>query len=158
MTRVRHTLYIIITALTMLLSLSSCDGNVIFYTFCHTPIEGWEKNDTLTFDVPRMQSSGRYRLEVGMRTDSAFPFTGMSIIVEQTVIPGYKTYVDTLKCRFADEKGNILGRGISNYQYEFILSDLNLHRGDSLHVTVRHVMKREILPGVSDVGLKIRKK
>jgi len=142
----------------MLLSFASCDTGVVYDQYAHTQIEGWEKNDTLVFDVPRMQSSGRYRLEIGMRTNGAFPFTGLSIVVEQTVIPGYKTLTDTLRCRISDEKGNILGQGISCFQYNFILSDIDMAKGDSLHVSVRHIMKREILPGVSDVGLKITRK
>lgn len=158
MGRYCRTLYILFTTVTILAVLSSCDNKVVYDTYNHTPIEGWEKNDTLFFDVPCMRSSGRYRLEVGMRTNGSFPFTGLSIVVEQTVIPGYKTFTDTLKCRLSDDKGNFLGQGISCFQYNFILSDINLHEGDSLHVRVRHIMKREILPGISDIGLKVIRK
>lgn len=142
----------------MLLLFSSCDNGVVYDTYNHTQIEGWEKNDTLVFDVPRLVSSGRYRMEVGLRTNGTFPFTGLSVVVEQTVIPGYKTFTDTLRCRLTDEKGNVLGRGVSCFQYNFILSDVDLAKGDSLHVRVRHIMKREILPGISDVGLKVTRK
>lgn len=142
----------------MLLSFSSCDNGVVYDTYNHTQIEGWEKNDTLVFDVPRLVSSGRYRMEVGLRTNGTFPFTGLSVVVEQTVIPGYKTFTDTLRCRLTDEKGNVLGRGVSCFQYNFILSDVDLAKGDSLHVRVRHIMKREILPGISEVGLKVTRK
>lgn len=158
MSRSRYTLYIILVAMVSIFSLSSCDDGVVYDTYKHTQIEGWEKNDTLVFDVPRLASPGRYRLEMGLRTSGAFPFTGLSIVVEQTVIPGYKTLADTLNCRLTDEKGNVLGHGISYFQYNFILSDVELAKGDSLHVRVRHIMKREILPGISDVGLKITKK
>jgi hypothetical protein len=34
---------------------------------------------------------------------------------------------------------------------------LQLQEGDSLHVVVRHNMKREILPGIFDVGIKLLK-
>ena len=30
-----------------------------------------------------------------------------------------------------------------------------MNQGDSIHITVRHDMKREILPGVSDIGVKV---
>lgn len=158
MSRFRYTLYILSVVVTMLLLFSSCDNGVVYDTYNHTQIEGWEKNDTLVFDVPRLVSSGRYRMEVGLRTNGTFPFTGLSVVVEQTVIPGYKTFTDTLRCRLTDEKGNVLGRGVSCFQYNFILSDVDLAKGDSLHVRVRHIMKREILPGISDVGLKVTRK
>ena len=137
---------------TMLLS---CGGNVVYNRFCHTMIEGWEKNDTLIFDIPRMAAPGHYRQEIGLRTSSSFPFTGVSLLVEQTIEPGHRVYRDTLKCHLADDKGNILGQGVGYYQYQFILKDISLNKGDSLHVCVRHIMKREILPGVSDDGLKL---
>ena len=54
-----------------------------------------------------------------------------------------------------DEKGNVLGDGVSYFQYNFMLSEVDLREGDSLHVCVRHIMKREILPGISDIGLKM---
>ena len=57
--------------------------------------------------------------------------------------------------KLADDKGNMLGQGISYYQYNFILVDRDLSKGDSLHVTVRHIMKREILPGISDIGFRM---
>jgi hypothetical protein len=33
-----------------------------------------------------------------------------------------------------------------------------LHRGDSLHLSVHHDMKREILPGITSVSIKLKKK
>ena len=47
------------------------------------------------------------------------------------------------------------GHGISTYQYNFHLTTLTLNEGDSLHIAVRHNMKREILPGISDIGIRL---
>ena len=55
-----------------------------------------------------------------------------------------------------DSKGNVEGKGVSYYQYDFPLSTLRLEKGDSLALVVRHAMKREILPGISDVGIMLR--
>lgn len=139
-------------ALTMM---AGCDTDVVYDRYEHTPTEGWDKSDTLFFDVPRLTESGRYRMEIGLRTNAEFPFTDLTLVVDRTVEPGHQLKSDTLKCRVADDKGNILGQGISYFQYSFILADADLHRGDSLHISVRHIMKREIIPGISDVGLKL---
>lgn len=136
-------------------SLSACDGGTIYNSYAHTPMEGWEKNDTLVFDVPRLPATARYRQELGLRISGAYPFTRLSLLVEQTVEPGHRVRRDTLDCRLYDDKGNVLGDGVTQFQYSFILADVTLHKGDSLHVCVRHIMKREILPGISDVGLRI---
>ncbi|WP_417163197.1 hypothetical protein [Segatella sp.] len=46
---------------------------------------------------------------------------------------------------------------MSYYQYNFPINIYQMHQGDSIHVAIRHDMKREILPGVSDIGIKISK-
>ena len=78
------------------------------------------------------------------------------MIVEQKVMPGNVTRCDTVTCELTDDKGKVKGNGISNYQYVFHVSDRHYHKGDSLHISVRHDMKREILPGITDVGISLR--
>lgn len=56
-----------------------------------------------------------------------------------------------------DNNGVSKGQGISYYQYNFPINIYQMHQGDSIHVAIRHDMKREILPGVSDIGIKISK-
>lgn len=137
---------------------ASCTTNTVYDSYSHTPLSGWEKNDTLTFNIRPFAESGNYNETVGIRMTTAFPFTSISLIVEQNIMPNGKVITDTIKCPITDARGNFLGNGISSYQYEFPLRDINLHKGDSIHVSIRHNMKREILPGVSDIGLKIDKK
>ncbi|MFQ9996553.1 MAG: gliding motility lipoprotein GldH, partial [Hoylesella buccalis] len=43
-------------------------------------------------------------------------------------------------------------------QYAFDITSMDLHEGDSLHISVRHDMKREILPGISNVGVSLTKR
>lgn len=137
---------------------SSCDTDVVYDSFLHIPVDGWDKRDTLNFDVPKTKEDGLYRLEVNLRTTSTFPFTSITFVADQMTEPGHRLISDTLNCQLADDKGNVLGKGISLYQYKFILNDANLRRGDSLHISVRHIMKRETIPGISELGIKIRKR
>jgi gliding motility-associated lipoprotein GldH len=134
----------------------SCD-NKVYDKYNHTPIAGWEKNDTLSFNVPKQQSNGLYGIDLGLRIDNAYPFMGLTLIVEQRIFPSKELKIDTLNCDLIDKNGNPRNQGISYYQYNFHVNDLSLAQGDSLHITVRHDMKREILPGISDVGIQIEK-
>ena len=79
-------------------------------------------------------------------------------LVEQTIYPAGNTVIDTLDCRLIDDSGIAMGQGVSQYQYLFPLKTLPLHCGDSLHLEVHHNMKRQILPGITGVGIKIQKK
>lgn len=140
---------------TVAAAVMSCNRKTVFYKYGHTPIAGWEKNDTLTFDVSPVPADGCYREEIGLRINGAYPFTGLCLIVSQTIIPDNITLNDTLNCRLFSDDGTVKGRGVSWYQYKFHLTDVRLRRGDSLHICVRHNMKREILPGISDVGVRL---
>ena len=131
----RLTLYILLPVIAVAVAVSACGGGTVYSKFVSTPVDGLEKNDTVVFDVPPVALPGRYSMEMGHRMS-----------------------VDTLDCRLYDNDGNGLGRGVSIYQYGFALPDTDLQKGDSLHVRVRHVMKREILPGITDIGLSMETK
>ncbi len=152
MTTLGRCLYILSVAVVGAVMLSACGDCRVYSRFVAAPVDGMEKNDTAVFDVPPVPASDRYRQEIGLRITAAYPFTNLCLQVEQTVEPGRRVRVDTLDCRLYDADGNVLGRGISMFQYSFILADVTLQKGDSLHVCVRHVMKREILPGIADIG------
>lgn len=77
--------------------------------------------------------------------------------MEQTSFPSKKTAVDVVNCDIANHNGRMLGNGITLYQYSIPIRKKFHMRGDSLHITVRHNMKREILPGIVDIGIKMDK-
>ncbi len=138
--------------------LSSCQERLVYDKYAHTPIAGWEKNDTLSFEIPPLAASGRYQAQLGLRITGAYPFMGLTLIVEQTIYPDKEKEwekTDTIQCDLIDDNGITKGQGISYYQYDFPINIYRLSEKDSIHVTVRHDMKREILPGISDIGLKL---
>lgn len=156
--RVYTLLYNIVSVVMTAAVAASCATDTVYYSYAHTPVAGWEKNDTLTFNIPGMAAPGTYSQQVGLRMTSAFPFTSISLIVEQRIMPRGKVLTDTIKCPITDIRGNFLGDGISSFQYMFPLREVTLNKKDSIHVSIRHNMKREILPGVSDIGLKMELK
>lgn len=147
--------FITLCFFTLIICLWGCKNKVVYHQYKSTPIAGWERNDTLSYSIPPLSKSGLYNICVGLRVNGAYPFTKLTLVVEKTVLPYRRTYTDTVLCSLRDSHGNVLGKGISYYQYEFNASTLRLQKGDSLHLTIKHGMKREILPGVSDIGVKL---
>ena len=140
--------------------MNSCYRSTVYDDYAHTPIAGWEKNDTLSFEIPPLVASGYYQESLGLRTTGAFPFTGLTLIVNQTIFPADKNAeciekIDTILCQLINNKGENKGQGISYYQYNFPINVYKMNEGDSIHIAIRHDMKREILPGISDIGVKI---
>ena len=149
----RHTLLYIYIVMCMGMMLVSCDDRIVFSRYESTPVRGWERNDTLSFNIDPMQETNMYAEEVGLRITGDYPFKGLSLVVEQTLHPSNIKFIDTLNCDLIDDVGHAHGKGINHYQYLFPLTTVKLDKGESVHVAIHHCMKREILPGVTDVGL-----
>ena len=149
-------LYIIGIVVTAALTVSCHDGTV-YHHYEQTEDDGWDRGDTLHFTTPAVSSSGDYQAFVEIRSSRAYPFMNLDIIVEQTVLPAHYTEIDTLMCYLADDKGQMQGSGISEYQYRKPFKTLRLRQGDSLSIQIRHNMKREILPGITDIGYQLKK-
>lgn len=130
----------------------SCNSRTIYSHYAHSPLQGWEKNDSMRFDITIPQE-GNYLEKIGVRINNEYPFMGLTVIIDQTVYPSLQTLRDTLDCDLVGEDGNVKGQGINHYQYEFPLKSLALHEGDSVSIRIHHTMKREILPGISDIGV-----
>lgn len=146
----------LVAAVTMAVAVvAACTDGTVYHSYRHVRPAGWEKSDTLCFSVPRVKRGGRYSETVGLRTNGAFPFMSITLMVEQVVVPGNKVKTGMIKCELTDRNGNVKGYGVSSYQYEFKLADVNLNPGDSLNIRIWHNMKRETLSGISDVGVKI---
>ena len=145
----------VIVVLLVLVALCGCQQEVAYHRFRHIYEPGWDKTDTLHFDISPIAKDGNYQLEAELRTDKDFPFQQLTIQVEQTVYPSKEVFQNQINCNLVSETGKIEGDGISYFQYQFYVRGLSLHQGDSVHISLTHNMKREIMPGISDVGVKL---
>ena len=143
--------------LTVACGITSCSRLPIYCHYEPTPATGWEKNDTICFGIPPVSEAGYYKEELGLRINEDYPFQGLCLIVQQTVLPSGYQHNDTLNCKLIDKNGTIRGTGINHYQYTFHVNTIRLAEGDSLHIHVKHNMKREIMPGVTDIGIRIER-
>ena len=149
---------IALLAAMLLLVLSACNRKLVYDRYLSTPISGWEKNDTLSYDIRPVSGTDTYDMWLGLRTSEAYPFTAITLIVEQHIYPKDTIVNDTVNCKLTYRHGNASGTGVNFHQYRFPVTELQLQDGDSIHIRVRHDMKREILPGISDVGISLRRK
>ena len=118
-------------------------------------MDGWDKNDTLKFSVAPIQTADNYLEVVEIRIDNTFPFMGLTLKVEQTVYPLGVTQRQSIECSMINNNGHPTGSGVSYYNYEFPLMNLDLNKGDSIQINIVHNMKREIMPGISDIGIRL---
>lgn len=143
--------------LAAVLLLSCCEKGMTYHHYEHISIDGWDRCDTLHFVTEAVSRPGHYYEQVGLRIRGDYPYTAISLIISQQIIPSMEQRIDTLLCNVIDNDGIPIGKGISQYQYMFPLNVPYLKKGEYLRITIRHDMKREILPGVADVGMKIKR-
>ncbi len=140
------------------LLLTACKQKTVYNRYLHTSVTGWERNDTLFYTIPSMKEGGNYLEEVGIRINGDYPFLALTLIIEQTKVNEQVMQRDTLQCDLIDKQGRYKGKGISHYQNTFLLKTISLNKNDSLRIAIRHDMKREMLPGITDIGVKITKR
>lgn len=157
-----NTLYILSVLMALAVSTSSCNDSRTYDHYEAVSLAGWERNDTAKFEIPR-QRAGNYILDLGIRASRDYPYRNISLLLEGTVYPknkkiANKTFTDTIACKIIGDNGNLSGKdGISNTELLRYVTTISLKDSDSIHIDVRHVMSREKLPGISDIGIRLRK-
>ena len=154
----KHNICGIAMAMLAAVVMAACEQPVVYSHYEPTPLSGWAHNDTVHFQIPKMKKTGASATDIGLRINTTYPFLSLSLVVDRTVFPSFTTYTDTLSCDLIDKKGQAKGQGLSVFQYLFPLSDINLNEGDSLAIEVRHDMRMELLPGISDIGIQLTSK
>ncbi len=145
-------------------TLTSCQKHKVYHAYAHTQQTEWSKEDSVHFMVPAVKESGCYQLETDLRITRRYPFTSLTLIINRTIIsPATQSllckrtlHADTIQCQLTDSSGRSLGKGVSYLQYEYPVSKFNLNEGDSMVISVRHHMKQETLPGISDIGVSLK--
>lgn len=154
----KHPSIILLIGLSLCLFLS-CNNRVAYHSFLPIDTEGWDKKDPLEFDVPRLQQSGQYQLELTVRTTNTYPYTSLVLQQEiQTHQRSKRQHIErqTVVVPMVDKEGKRLSKGIGQYEYTVLTKQVSLAQGDSLAVFYHHHMQREVLPGISEIGIRLK--
>ena len=166
--RRRH--YYVLTAMvSAMLTIAACSHIPLYSHYHHLPAEGWLRNDSIVFTtIPPSSVTSKntvsdgdsascisYGLTLGLRATNTFPYTQLMMAVHSHTTDYKTNRTDTITLNITDEKGNNQGVGTHLFQYDIPLPDLSLHIQDTLIVSVRHIMSRKLLPGITDIGLTV---
>ena len=81
----RHFLILIILVTGLLFC--ACNRQKKYSHFEHVSETGWEKVDTIAFDIPPVTESGAYHEKLELRIDANFPYQSLTMEVTQTIFP-----------------------------------------------------------------------
>lgn len=146
--------------------LSSCNDGVAYHHYERIADEGWDVRDTVAFQIDSIMQDGSYNSAVCIRTNAQYPYRNLSLMVYQTIfhkndsLPTFtkgRTILATIPVEIKQEDGIATGQGVTYFTYEVPYMTSSLQQGDSLSIVVRHHMRREVLPGITDIGIKLTK-
>lgn len=137
--------------------LAACTGEVAYHHYETVAEEGWDKEDTLILKTDTLYQTATYSVEVNLRTTAAYPYKEVVMMVEEKLLPNKAKRVFPVTLQVATDEGLRNGEKLLYYELEKQLALQQLSQGDSLQFRIYHKMRRQTLPGIKDVGIKIEK-
>lgn len=143
--------------LASLVGAGSCcnDPSALVYEYHPVSFDGWNKTDTVTITLPEVTQGGFYQGKIGVRTNASYPYPRIWMGVCQVLHHPDTVLLDTVSCRIVSRSDG--GKnGIGLFLSECFLPDCEYQAGQSGIIKIFHIMRREELPGVGEVGLHIQ--
>ena len=141
-----------------LLSLASCDQNMVYEE--NKAVEGgvWKSNDVKSFEFDITDTLQLYNFYVNVRNGEEYPFSNLYLFVEM-VFPNGKKSIDTLECPLADQLGNWYGSGLGSIFDNRVLFRERKKFPLSGHykVDIHQAMRTDALEGIYDIGFRLAK-
>lgn len=154
--KTKHLKYIIL--LFIVGALGACDKQTVYHAFRSVPQEGWKRQDTLFFDVAVPDSQTYYKLTVEIRNRNTYPYQNINLSVDYEDPESKRVQVDTLKAVLASKEGIWKGDGWGGlYQSAFSAGSIKIGRSGNYLFKIAYTLPDEILPGINDVGIKLRR-
>lgn len=154
--KTKHLKYIIL--LFIVGALGACDKQTVYHTFRSVPQEGWKRQDTLFFDVAVPDSQTYYKLTVEIRNRNTYPYQNINLSIGYEDPESKRVQVDTLKAVLASKEGIWKGDGWGGlYQSAFSAGSIKIGRSGNYLFKIAYTLPDEILPGINDVGIKLRR-
>ena len=94
---------------------------------------------------------------MNLRTTAEYPYKQLMLMVEEKLLPNKAKRVFPVTFQIASDEGLRNGEKLLYYELDRQLALQQLSQGDSLQFRIYHKMRRQTLPGIKDVGIKIEK-
>ena len=153
----------------LLLAIASCQRGTLLHQFQPISSTGWERTDTFHFSLPQVEQEGLYQVSVGLRYEPTFRYQDLWLVADITttmlptdsaarssvpVLHASRTIADTLCLPLLASRAKS-SSGVTLLQTEAPLCTLRIEPNQSVSLRLRHIMQREQLQGIRDVGLHV---
>lgn len=148
-----------LSILLFILLLISCDFNTVYHTYNHIPLTGWNKNDTLYYNVTPITYSETLQTSIEIRNNSHYPYSNLYLFVHYNLPDTSLFFTDTIECILADEQGKWKGEGLGTlYQSSVLWKDFHVKDSNmNYQIKITHGMTDSVVKGIVDVGIHMKK-
>ncbi len=144
-----------IVCVVLLCLTTACTEDTLVHSYKPISDEGWWRNDTLVYTLPPQSTDLHCTASVEVRISNAFALRELWLEVEKKV--GENSQKDTVMFRLADESENLDGEGFNLLQYAQEAGHIDLKANEEASLRIRHLMEREIIPHICEVGIRVDK-
>ena len=144
--------------LAIILLFSSCDQNRVYEKNIDIPDGIWKWDNVLEFDVDITDTISSHDLRINVRHTSYYQYQNIFFFITTTA-PSGASIKDTFECVLADEKGKWFGSGLGDiWDYQVLYKvKVRFPFSGTYIFKVEQAMRKENLPFVMDVGLRVEK-
>lgn len=136
----------------------ACDKQTVYHTFQSLPTEGWQRKDTLFFNVTIPDSATLYNISVEIRNRNNYPYQNLPLLIYYDSPEAQNIKRDTLEMELADSDGIWLGDGWGGlYQSTLHAGLIHIGKAGEYRFKIMHLLPDEVLPGINDVGIKLKR-
>ncbi len=136
---------------------SACHRSTLLHQYRDVAAAGWEQSEMLQFTVDSVELGGVYTTDVGVRISNLYPYQRLWLAVDVQLANPDTAFTDTLACTFVNSQGSRPTTGAAGSHYNFHAFEVAMSQGQSAVFTVRHIMRREVLPGILSIGLRVKR-
>jgi len=154
----RFKMRILLTVISILFVLISCDENRVFDEYKSIPEAVWLKDDLVKFEFTLDDTLSRNQVYIKIRNTVDYPYSNIYLFTKVD-FPDGRILIDTLEYEMTDAEGMWLGDGVSGIKNNLLYYKKNVvfyEKGD-YKFTVQQGMRSDSLVGIQDVGLRIER-
>lgn len=138
--------------------IASCSQDVVFDKHQRIAHGAWHEDSVFRFQVPITDTVPRYDIYIHVRNTTDYPNSNLYFFLN-THFPDGRVFRDTVECFLAKMSGEWNGKGIGKIRSNTFLFRTGVWFPQSgvYEFTFENAMRKEVLEGITDIGIKLKK-
>lgn len=137
--------------------LASC-GNSFVINESQSISHPWEAAQTIDFEFDIQDTISPYSFFINIRNDIDYDYSNIYFFIH-TTFPDGQLSRDTVECILANVRGKWIGKGMGSIKESshLIRNKLYFPASGLYKIRIEQAMRKELLNGIEDIGIKISK-